>query len=105
MVARIELAISITVAGSAAPPAPVTGHRGWTVISHLLGSGSKPSGPSSGHVGVIGKYGILSACATELEVGEHRVRLLRAHHGDRHDRHAGAHRNLHEAATPERRSR
>ena len=38
---------------------------------------------------------------SERHVGEDRHRLLGADHGDRHDRHAGADRGLHEAAAAE----
>ena len=33
---------------------------------HLLGSGTMPSGPSHGNVGVIGKYGTPSRRATDF---------------------------------------
>src|ERR671926_261245 len=70
-------------------------------MSHLLGSGSMPSGPSHGKVGVTGKYGAPISRAIAGSSGQLRVDLLASDHGDRHDRSAGAQRDLCKPAAPE----
>ena len=68
---------------------------------HLDGSGTAPSGPSHGNVGVSGKYGSPSSRASVLGVAEDRVDLLGADDRHRHDRHPRAQRRRHEPAAAE----
>ena len=68
---------------------------------HFDGSGTSPSGPSSGKVGVIGKYGSAEQPGQRLGVADHRVDLLGPDDRARDDRRAGAQRGRDEPAAAE----
>ena len=61
----------------------------------------RPTHPSAGKVGVIGKYGAPIRRASSRDSAELRIDLLRPDDRDRDDRRAGAQRDLDEAAAPE----
>src|ERR671926_1313910 len=103
MVSRTRSDSSKTSARSSAASGPYpdveTGSQ--NSIRHREGSGTTPSGPSHGKVGVTGKYGAPVSRAIAGSSGQLRVDLLASDHGDRHDRSAGAQRDLCKPAAPE----
>ena len=70
-------------------------------MSHFDGSGTAPSGPSSGNVGVTGKYGMFQQPGQRRDVGDLGVGLLGPDDRARDDRLAGAQRRRDEAAAAE----
>ena len=70
-------------------------------MSHFDGSGTAPSGPSSGNVGVTGKYGRFEQPGQRRDVADLRVDLLGADDRARDDRRAGAQRRGDEPAAAE----
>ncbi len=103
MVSRTRSVSSKVSIGSSARPgrSPAVSIGSPNSMCHLLGSGTSPSGPSHGNVGVIGKYGRPRTRASVLALTEHRMDLLGAHDRHRDDRDAGAQRRRDEPAPSE----
>ena len=103
MVSRTWSVTLKTSIGSSAAPASNSSVRigSPNSSSHFDGSGTRPSGPSSGKNGVIGMYGHAEQPGQRRHVADQRVDLLGADDRQRDDRHAGAHRRGDEAAAAE----
>ena len=72
-------------------------------IVHFVGTGSKPSGPNHGNVGVIGYIRDAERLGEARDLSDHRVDLLGADDRDRQQRHLRLAGEPHEAAAAEAR--
>ncbi len=100
---RIWSASRLTSNRSSAAPGPRSESSigAPNCTNHLLGSGSKPAGPSHGNVGVTGNPRDADVLREPRHLAEHRRGFFGADDRDRNDRRVRAQRELDEAAAAE----